>query len=339
METLGIQLDLIRWTHSFMPERQVQLVLDGRTGEPSQVDTGIPQGSPVAPILFVTYLSGIFDEVETAVPGIRGLSFVDDISWWAEGNDDGEVASKLLEAATVAIEWAARSGVAFDHRKTEAALFHKGRSASKARVAVDGRNIRFNKKATRWLGVWLDSQLTLKEHHTVRMKSGRKAMMWLRRLTGQMGLSPANCRKVMTACVQSVAMFGAELWWKGDLVQSTIGWANELQWLVNQEARMTTGCFRTTNLGVLSMESSLRAATAQLENRQRLFGLRLLSLPEGDQTQEVVGAHTEIGRWLKNALAHGGQTERAVLLEKPETLDAELLREEEAEVKAEAEKT
>jgi len=70
-----------------------------------------------------------------------------------------------------------------------------------------------------------------------------------------MGISPANCRKVMTACVQSVAMFGAELWGKGDHVQGTIGRADELQLLVIQEARATTGCFRTTNLGALSMES------------------------------------------------------------------------------------
>jgi len=71
------------------------LVFDGRTWEGRQVDTGIPQGSPVAPILFVTYPSGIFDEVEAAVPGILGLSFVDDISWWVEGMNDEEVAAKL----------------------------------------------------------------------------------------------------------------------------------------------------------------------------------------------------------------------------------------------------
>ena len=41
----------------------------------------------------------------------------------------------------------------------------------------------------------------------------------------------------------------------------------------------------TTDVGRL-MESGLRAATAQLENRQRRFGLRLLSLPEGDQAPE-----------------------------------------------------
>jgi len=73
------------------------------------------------------------------------------------------------------------------------------------------------------------------------------------------------------------------------------------------------------------MESGLRAATAQLENRQRRFGLRLLSLPEGDQAREVVGARTGIGRRLTNALAHRGPAERTVLLEEPETLDAELL--------------
>jgi hypothetical protein len=48
------------------------------------VDTVVPQVSPAAPILFVGYLSSIFGELEKAVPGIRGLSFADDIAWWAK---------------------------------------------------------------------------------------------------------------------------------------------------------------------------------------------------------------------------------------------------------------
>jgi len=116
-------------------------------------------------------------------------------------------------------------------------------------VKVGANTIPFNKEAARWLGVWLDSQLTLKGNHAIRLKDGKKAMVRLHRLTGQMGLSPANCRKFMTACIQSAAMFRSELWWKGDHVRGTIGLAHELQLLVNQEARATTGCFRTTSLG------------------------------------------------------------------------------------------
>jgi len=85
------------------------------------------------------------------------------------------------------------------------------------------------------------------------------------------------------------------------------------------------------------MESGLRAASAQLENRQRRFGLRLLSLPLGDQAREIVGAPTGIGRRLTNALAHAGQTEHTVLLEDPVAIDAELILEEEEEARAEAE--
>jgi len=113
---------------------------------------------------------------------------------------------------------------------------------------------------------------------------------------------------------------------------------HELQLLVNQEARATTGCFRTTNLGALSMESGLQAATAQLENRQRRFGLRLLSLPRGDQGREIVGAKTAIGRRLTNALAHRDRRRAQSCSEEPETLDAELRQEEEAEARAEAER-
>ena len=116
----------------------------------------------------------------------------------------------------------------------------------------------------------------------------------LKRLTGQMGLSPANCRRVMSACVQSVAMFGAELWWKGGNVRGTTGRAEELQLLVNREARATTGAFRTTNLGALSIESGLRPATNQLENRQRRFGLRLLGLPQGEKAREMGSSNTPL---------------------------------------------
>jgi len=59
----------------------------------------------------------------------------------------------------------------------------------------------------------------------------------LRRLAGQVGLSPENCRKVQAACVQAAVLFGSELWWKGDGIQGTIGRQEDIQKLVNQEAR------------------------------------------------------------------------------------------------------
>jgi hypothetical protein len=177
------------------------------------------------------------------------------------------VVAKLAEAAAASLDWAKDNGVAFEHGKTEAALFRKSRAAPKATIRVGTNDISFNTAAPRWLGAWLDSQLTLKEHHAFRLKEGKKALGRLRRLTGQMGLAPVNGRKVMTACIQSVAMSGSELWWKGDGVEGTIGRAEKIQKEVNKQAGAVKGCFQTTSLGALAMESGLRPATAQLENR------------------------------------------------------------------------
>ena len=148
-------------------------MLDGDVGEPNAVDTGVPQGSPAAPILFITYLSGIFEVVEKTAPGISGLSFVDDIGWWVEVRNDEEVADRVSAAAAAAMEWGGKNGVAFDQGKTEATMFWRKRKGTeaKAKVRVGDDKVPFNKKTTRWLGVWLDSQLMRKEYHATRLKS------------------------------------------------------------------------------------------------------------------------------------------------------------------------
>ena len=63
-----------------------------------------PPGLTGAPILFTTYLSGIFNEVESACPGVKALSFVDDVAWWTGGKDEQEVARKLEKAAGASLE-------------------------------------------------------------------------------------------------------------------------------------------------------------------------------------------------------------------------------------------
>ena len=258
------------------------------------------------------------------------------IAWWVEGRTDKEVAEKLTKAAEAAVGWGGKNGVTFDHGKSEAILFSRKRKTSTETITAGGREIPFNEQATRWLGIWLDSHLTLRDHQRTMMKKGRNALARLRRLAGQMGLISGNCRKVMTACVQSVAMYGTELWWKGAGKQGMTGGAEELQKLVNQEARAVTACFRTTNLGALAMESGLRPAEAQLDNRQRRFSARLLSLPQGSEAQKLVGAPSNIGRRLEEAIGYSGRTEKAEVAAQTGKLGAVRIVEERGRAKEEA---
>ena len=59
--------------------------------------------------------------------------------------------------------------------------------------------------------IWIDSKMTLEEHHAVRTKKVRKAMQYIRHLMGQLGMRPDACRRALVACVQASALYVAEL--------------------------------------------------------------------------------------------------------------------------------
>ena len=75
---------LVEWTDSFMRDRQVIMSVDGQDSAPLEVITGLPQGSPISPVLFAIYIADIHQAVESQIEDCRGISFVDDITWVAE---------------------------------------------------------------------------------------------------------------------------------------------------------------------------------------------------------------------------------------------------------------
>ena len=49
-----------RWVDSFMQGRTIRMDINGSAGMPRNSTLGLPQGSPVSPILFALYLSPLF---------------------------------------------------------------------------------------------------------------------------------------------------------------------------------------------------------------------------------------------------------------------------------------
>jgi len=58
MQAKWIDGDLIQWTESFQSDRTVEMLIQGNVLQGHPVEAGIPQGSPVSPILFAIHLAG-----------------------------------------------------------------------------------------------------------------------------------------------------------------------------------------------------------------------------------------------------------------------------------------
>jgi hypothetical protein len=269
---MGFEADLVRWVESFMEERKVVISMDGREGDIMDVETGVRQGSPVLLVLFVIYLSGLFGEVEKEEEecGSEGISFVDDVAWVVEGVDVGECTQRLEKCAAKAHSWAKDNACQFDIDKTEAIFYTRKRKNKepkmKARVRVGNHKVPYNKEATKWLGVWLDGMLTLNDHTKRTLAKARKAQNRVRSLMVKTGLNPGGCQRIQVAAVQVVALYGSELWWRGQKDRT-----HEVQKLLNEQGRRITGYFRTTPQGALMNEAGLRPAEATLNNRVRRY--------------------------------------------------------------------
>lgn len=88
------------------------------------------------------------------------------------------------------------------------------------------------------------------------------------------GLAPGLVRRIQIAAIQSVALYGAELWWKGQK-----NYTGNLQKLINRQARAITGTLKTTPIAPLIREANLTPAEPLLDNRQQKYALRALKLP------------------------------------------------------------
>lgn len=60
MTQAGIAGKTVRCVDSFLSNRRAMLVIDGRKSETRAIQAGLPQGSPVSPVLFILSVSALF---------------------------------------------------------------------------------------------------------------------------------------------------------------------------------------------------------------------------------------------------------------------------------------
>lgn len=305
MIEVGIAGNIIRWAESFMSDRRALLVIDGRMGETHNIQAGLPQGSPVSPVLFILSVSAMFEWLETRHPKLHSLSFVDDIGLLLQCDTLDGGTQELESIAAQAIEWGAANKVEFEVSKTEVLIFSKKRkflqAAKQATVRIGEHACPINQGATKWLGFWLDSKLTFKTHFEKRITSAKGALQAVASLSRRNGgLSISLMRRVVIAAVSSVALFGAEVWWRGqkDLER-------RLQLLLNSQARAITGLLKSTPITFLLESACLPYAGDLLDQRQTRFAARALSAARDHPTHQLLPANFRLGELYRHEGATG----------------------------------
>ena len=130
------------------------MVIDGYINPKYKIETGIPQELLVSPILFLIYISIVFLKIESRLPQVTCLLFIDDLGFLAAGNSIIEIKKILEKAEKITLNWRTHNAVIYDISKTKAMLFSKAKKKklleqlTTIELRFGSQTVRFNEEAT-----------------------------------------------------------------------------------------------------------------------------------------------------------------------------------------------
>ncbi|KAH7556799.1 hypothetical protein BM1_06233 [Bipolaris maydis] len=271
LKRLGLPISLITWANTFLSNRSLRLAFDGQIEEFSEINAGIPQGSPVSPIFFLIYIRDLFSQID----GFQ-LSYIDDISITTSSTSIKKNVKVLQQEVKKLVAKGKQLAIEFDIAKTELIHFTKNKKRKEIPLELPSKEKIYHKDTIKWLGVHLDNRLSFRGHVAIRASQAKTAFNRLGRLANiDRGLSPFAIRQLYLACVTSIADYGSPIYWRN---QSYI--EDQLQPLHNAACRKVLGVFKTAPAIPTSIEASLPSPAVRLSQTNRKYALRAIQLAQ-----------------------------------------------------------
>ena len=252
LERKGIPLWLSSWILSFCTSRSTTLVFDDSESSAIPIHCGVPQGSPLSPILFLFYISELHETVHSPSTGVSALGFADDTNLLAFGHSLKSNLLKLKNTHLKCLSWAARHGMVFSPEKYEILHFSRRRSDNLQLKLRLGNVILRPKEEVRVLGVYLDAKLHWHKHQRIILEKAQKALSSLSRTSySTWGFPVLTSRLVYTAILRSLLSYAVGIWFNPLRKSSNISSLSTFQ---NKCLRLIGGAFKATPSFLLESE-------------------------------------------------------------------------------------
>jgi len=278
-----IPVEIAKWINSFLQGRTTQLVFNGSTSPSKPTAAGVPQGSPLSPLLYIYYNADLLDisEPQDANTSSTAIGFIDDIVFGVEGETDTANARTLESMLEEATKWKTRHGSVFEPSKYVLVHFTKNpHKRTAATITTDGTTIAPSNEA-RYLGVIFDQKLTFTSHLNYITKKGTAAAMALSGIAKcNWGATHKDIRQIFSTAIASKTDYAACIWHRPRKIGSAQATQNKKLTTIQRHAmKAITGCYTTTPTSALEIEANLEPPWIRLQTKVLSAVTRMQTLP------------------------------------------------------------
>ncbi|OBR05322.1 Zinc knuckle [Colletotrichum higginsianum IMI 349063] len=312
----GIPAWIIHYVRSFLSARRSRVHFPGFVSDDFWVNIGIPQGSPLSPILFVFFTSPMLEKFKQENPAIDiviAMSYVDDTYILVTSPSYKTNCEILTKWHDVVMGWAGPIGIRFDPSKYQVMHFRRSRTTSdypddmpaivgltkknnlvpEERDPADENGVE-DKRLThlRILGLLVDHRLSWDAHIAHIEARVRAKMSCYNRISGSTwGVTLIDMRRLYYTSVRTIIAYAAPVWFVhfegcGSHLQIRQKLVHKLQVLQNFCLRQISGAFRQTASMVLHKELHIDPIAIYLQRIAMSHRLRTLNTQEHKRLME-----------------------------------------------------
>ena len=222
LKNLGVHSNMLQFLKHFLGERQATVRYRTATSNMHSFQNGVPQGSPLSPLLFNIYTAQALSD-----SGENVAAYADDLAVWTTAPTVAAAQRKLARLLAPVHSWASTHRMIFSSKKCKVLTITRKHVRRKPSVRFGPHKLVAVQEA-KYLGIILDRQLTFHAHITDLAQRAKLTLNIIRKHSHTVRGCPQEVAiRMYTSILRPMLEYGSIVW--GDASYTSLKLLDSIQ--------------------------------------------------------------------------------------------------------------